>query len=173
MFSYGSLAPVFYEYLLALGIDVTHAGFLMTGILLGDLMITLNLTTRADTFGRKYVLLIGSILKCGAGVVFAVTDNFVILLFAGIVGVISTSGGEIGPFVNVEQASLTDKIKGYCIKKFKENLIFNLEIYILMIQRYNMTLRNTYFIKLKQKHQISLSRDLHYEYLKQSLGTPP
>jgi len=110
MFSYGSLAPVFYEYLLALGIDVTHAGFLMTGILLGDLMITLNLTTRADTFGRKYVLLIGSILKCGAGVVFAITDNFVILLLAGIVGVISTSGGEIGPFVSVEQASLTDTL---------------------------------------------------------------
>jgi len=31
-------------------------------------------------------------------------------LFSGIVGVISTSGGEIGPFVAVEQGALTDAL---------------------------------------------------------------
>lgn len=39
-----------------------------------------------------------------AGVVFASTSNFWGLLVAGIVGVISTSGGECGPFIAVEQA---------------------------------------------------------------------
>ena len=56
---------------------------------------------------------------------FAVTDNFVILLLAGIVGVISTSGGEIGPFVSVEQASLTDTlIVKYGEEKVKEKIPF-------------------------------------------------
>lgn len=110
MFSYGSLAPIFYNYLLKVGFSIERVGILMTAILLGDFLITLNLTTRADTFGRKNVLLIGALLKFGAGICFALSNNFWILIIAGIIGVISTSGGEIGPFVSVEQASLTDSI---------------------------------------------------------------
>lgn len=108
MFSYGAITPVFYSYLLLLGIDIFYAGVLMTLILVGDLIVTLNLTTRADSFGRRNVLIIGALLKFGAGVVFASTSNYALLVVAGIVGVISTSGGEIGPFLSVEQASLTD-----------------------------------------------------------------
>ncbi len=40
--------------------------------------------------------------------VFAGTTNFVALVAAGIVGVISTSGGEIGPFMAIEQSCLAD-----------------------------------------------------------------
>lgn len=99
----------------------------MTGILFGDLLITLNLTTRADAFGRKYVLLIGALLKFGAGCAFALTDNFWILMIAGIIGVISTSGGEIGPFVSVEQASVTDTLihrHGEKVAKEKIPIVF-------------------------------------------------
>ncbi len=110
MFSYGAITPVFFSYLLLLGMDILRAGVLMTLILLGDLLVTLNLTTRADTFGRRNVLVIGALLKFGAGVVFASTSNYALLVVAGIVGVISTSGGEIGPFLPVEQASLTDAV---------------------------------------------------------------
>jgi MFS family permease len=110
MFSYGAITPVFFSYLLLLGIDILRAGVLMTLILLGDLLVTLNLTTRADSFGRRNVLIIGALLKFGAGVVFASTSNYALLVVAGIVGVISTSGGEIGPFLSVEQASVTDAV---------------------------------------------------------------
>ncbi len=94
MLSYGSLAPVFYKYLIALDIDVVKIGFLLTGILGGDLLITLNLTTRADKAGRKYILLIGSLLKLFAGVTFALSNQFWVLMLAGVIGVISTSGGK-------------------------------------------------------------------------------
>ena len=47
-----------------------------------------------------------------AGVVFASTDNFWGLLLAGIVGVISTSGGECGPFIAVEQVGRGDHQPG-------------------------------------------------------------
>jgi MFS family permease len=77
---------------------------------LGDLFITLYLSTRADAFGRRRTLVLGSLLKVLAGAAFASTASFPVLMAAGIVGVISTSGGEIGPFVAVEQACLTDSV---------------------------------------------------------------
>jgi MFS family permease len=43
----------------------------------------------------------------GAGLVFIVTRNPLLLMAAAIIGVISPSGNEIGPFLSVEQASLT------------------------------------------------------------------
>jgi MFS family permease len=46
----------------------------------------------------------------GAGVGFALTRNVVLLMIAAIIGVISPSGNEIGPFLSVEQASLTQLI---------------------------------------------------------------
>ena len=46
----------------------------------------------------------------GAGLVFILTQNVVILMAAAIIGVISPSGNEIGPFLSVEQAGLTQLI---------------------------------------------------------------
>jgi predicted MFS family arabinose efflux permease len=43
----------------------------------------------------------------GAGIVFILTRNPILLMAAAIVGVISPSGNEIGPFLSVEQAALT------------------------------------------------------------------
>jgi predicted MFS family arabinose efflux permease len=42
-----------------------------------------------------------------AGVLFAVTDKLALLLIAAIIGVISPSGYEVGPFLSVEQAALS------------------------------------------------------------------
>jgi predicted MFS family arabinose efflux permease len=42
-----------------------------------------------------------------AGIVFALTRNFLWLLIAGTVGVISPSGNEVGPFLSIEQAALS------------------------------------------------------------------
>ena len=46
----------------------------------------------------------------GAGLVFILTNNIVLLMAAAIIGVISPSGNEIGPFLSVEQAGLTQII---------------------------------------------------------------
>jgi MFS family permease len=60
--------------------------------------------------GRKKTLLIGALLMAGAGLTFIVTRNIVILIAAAIIGVISPSGNEIGPFLSVEQASLSQLV---------------------------------------------------------------
>jgi MFS family permease len=53
------------------------------------------------------MLLVGAGLMIFAGVVFALTSNFILLLIAATLGVISTSAGEIGPFLAIEQATLS------------------------------------------------------------------
>src|SRR5262249_48893051 len=51
--------------------------------------------------------IIGSFLMIGAGAAFLVTRNFLLLCLAAIIGVISPSGNEIGPFLSIEQAALS------------------------------------------------------------------
>ena len=111
MFSYGAIAPVFFLYCLALGFTEVATGTLLTSILVGDLAISLWLTTRADRFGRRRTLVIGALLKVLAGAAFALSSSFFVLVAAGVVGVISTSGGECGPFMAVENAVLADAMQ--------------------------------------------------------------
>jgi MFS family permease len=110
LFCYGFLSVVLALYLAETGFDEKMIGLLFTLTLAGDAGITLWLTTHADRFGRKKTLLVGALLMLGAGVVFVITHNIVILMAAAIIGVISPSGKEIGPFLSVEQAGLTELI---------------------------------------------------------------
>lgn len=113
LFSYGWLSVGLLLYLTELGYTQTQIGSLFTFTLLGDLVITFYLTTTADVFGRRNTLIIGALLKIFSGLVFAFSSNIYILIFAGTVGVMSPTGGEIGPFIAVEQAAITETIKDH------------------------------------------------------------
>jgi MFS family permease len=65
------------------------------------------MTTTADRIGRRRILIAGASLMLFAGVLFAVTDKLALLVIAAIIGVISPSGYEVGPFLPVEQAALS------------------------------------------------------------------
>ena len=107
LFCYGFLSVVLALYLVQVGLPEPQIGLLFTLTLAGDAGISLWLTTSADRFGRKRTLILGALLMLGAGVVFIITRNVVVLMAAAIIGVISPSGNEIGPFLSVEQAALT------------------------------------------------------------------
>ena len=107
LFSYGALSVVLVFYLTGLGLTAAQTGTLLTLTLLGDTVISLCLTTQADRIGRRRMLLIGAALMAGAGIIFAVTGNFLLLTVAGTIGVISPSGNEVGPFLPIEQAALS------------------------------------------------------------------
>src|SRR3989337_4227078 len=107
LFCYGFLSVVLALYLSETGLTEQQIGLLFTLTLVGDAGISLWLTTSADRIGRKRTLIVGALLMLGAGVVFIVTRNILLLLAAAIIGVISPSGNEIGPFLSVEQAALT------------------------------------------------------------------
>lgn len=101
------LAVVLVFYLTGLGLSESQTGLLLTLTLLGDTAVSLFLTTRADRIGRRRMLIVGAILMAGAGLVFAFTRNFLLLVIAGTIGVISPSGNEVGPFLSIEQAALS------------------------------------------------------------------
>jgi MFS family permease len=107
LFAYGFLSVILAFYLIEVGLNEKTIGLLFTLTLAGDAGISLWLTTSADRFGRRRTLLVGALLMVGAGVVFIVTRNPFLLMAAAIIGVISPSGNEIGPFLSVEQAGLT------------------------------------------------------------------
>src|SRR5713226_8501764 len=107
LFAYGSLSVVLVFYLIGLGLNESQTGLLLTLTLIGDTVISLYLTTRADRIGRRRMLIIGAFLMAAAGLVFAVTKNFALLVIAGTIGVISPSGNEVGPFLSIEQAALS------------------------------------------------------------------
>ncbi len=106
LFGYGFLSVVLMLYLVAVGLTDAQIGWLFSLTLLGDTAVSLWLTTNADRLGRKMMLLAGAVLMMLAGVVFAVSSNFLVLLIAATVGVISPSGNEVGPFLPIEQAAL-------------------------------------------------------------------
>ncbi len=108
MFGYGSLAVILVLYLAAAGYDGGAIGLLLSLTLVGDTIVSLWLTTHADRIGRRRTLLIGAALMAAAGVVFASGTAFVVLLIAATIGVLSPSGNEVGPFLAVEQASLSE-----------------------------------------------------------------
>ena len=89
---------------------MSTVGAILTLTLLGDAAISLWLTTHADRVGRRRILIVGAALMLLAGIVFAVARDPWILLVAATIGVISPSGNEVGPFLAVEQASLTQTL---------------------------------------------------------------
>jgi MFS family permease len=110
LFCYGFLSVILALYLSESGLTERQIGLLFTLTLVGDALISLWLTTSADRFGRKRTLILGALLMAGAGLTFVLTRNVILLVIAAIVGVISPSGNEIGPFLSVEQAGLTQLI---------------------------------------------------------------
>lgn len=110
LFCYGFLSIILALYLADVGLSEGQIGLIFTLTLAGDAGISLWLTTSADRLGRKRTLIIGALLMAAAGIIFIITNNIVILMVAAIIGVISPSGNEIGPFLSVEQAGLSQII---------------------------------------------------------------
>lgn len=107
MFSYGFLSVVLVLYLAGLGFSEGRIGLLLTLTLVGDTLITLWITLQADRVGRKRMLTLGAALMLLAGVPFALSGDFTVLVLAATFGVISPSGHEVGPFLAIEQAALS------------------------------------------------------------------
>ena len=107
LFAYGFLSVILALYLAQVGLSEAQIGLLLSLTLVGDTIISLWITTRADRLGRRRMLRLGAVLMVFAGILFALTRNFYVLLLAATIGVISPSGYEVGPFLSLEQAALT------------------------------------------------------------------
>ncbi|TPX59621.1 hypothetical protein PhCBS80983_g02373 [Powellomyces hirtus] len=107
MFAYGSSTLILAVYIAALGYSDEKIGLFMTLTLLGDVLVSLLLTVVADGLGRRRILLLSCLLMSASGIAFASSSNYNVLLVAAILGVISPSGNEVGPFRAVEESTLS------------------------------------------------------------------
>jgi MFS family permease len=106
LLAYGALSVVLALYLAQLGFSDYQIGLMLTCTLVGDAVISLGIATMADRLGRRRMLFVGAGLMILAGLVFALTHHVLILTLAATFGTISPSGGDMGPFLAIEQAAL-------------------------------------------------------------------
>ncbi|KAI1495710.1 major facilitator superfamily domain-containing protein [Biscogniauxia marginata] len=107
MFAYGGTALIMALFFSALDFSDYRIGLFMTLTLIGDVLLSLGLTLVADRVGRRRVLLAGATLMVLSGAVFIYFENFWILLLAAVVGVISATGSDFGPFRAIEESTLS------------------------------------------------------------------
>ncbi|GMG34848.1 unnamed protein product [Ambrosiozyma monospora] len=107
MMSFGLTNQVLTLYLKELHISEPNIGLFMSLTMIGDSVLSYFLTWNSNKIGNRRVMIIGSVLMFLSGGVFASgTSNFTILLVASVLGVISPSGNETGPFKSIEEAVL-------------------------------------------------------------------
>lgn len=107
-FAYGFLSVVLGLYLETIGLTTTAIGWIFAAALAGGALMTIVITTVADSFGRKTLLILGAVLMATAGWVFSISSDPLLLALAAIFGTISPSGKEVGPFLSIEQAILPE-----------------------------------------------------------------
>lgn len=107
MFAYGSSSLILALFFSELHVSDYHIGLFMTLTLVGDVALTLALTLVADRVGRRRSLFAGSLLMVISGCTFALCENYWVLLLAAVVGVISATGGDFGPFRAIEESTLS------------------------------------------------------------------
>ena len=117
MFAYGFLSVVLVLYLAQLGLSEGLIGLLLSLTLVGDAVISLWMTTTADRAGRRRILIAGACLMLFAGLLFALTDRVELLLIAAIIGVISPSGYEVGPFCRLSKLRCRKLFPTRCVRK--------------------------------------------------------
>jgi len=110
LFAYGFLSVILALYLDAIGFDKRAIGLLLTLVLIGDAVVSLVITTSADRLGRRRMLLAGALLMAAGGAAFAATRDPAALMLIAAIGVFSPNGHEVGPFLSIEQASLSQLV---------------------------------------------------------------
>jgi len=106
MFGFGFINLILALFFHELSFSDDQIGFFMSMTLWGDVLLSLFLTLVADRMGRRLILILGSLLMLGSGIAFALSETYWVLLLAAVLGVISVSGSEIGPFRAIEESTL-------------------------------------------------------------------
>jgi len=119
-FSYGFLSVILAIYLKLVGFDDILVGIVLTATLVNSVFFNLLSSAYADKIGRKNILIIYAALMIASSVIFFVTSNYIALVIAALVGTINVTGSEVGAFLSLEQAMLTQTVSD--IKK--RNSIF-------------------------------------------------
>lgn len=104
--SYGFVSVLLATYLAQLNASETTAGIVLGVAMLSGAAINIAAGRFADRVGRRRFLVLAGLLMCGSGLVLAFTDSVEGALAAALVGGLTPTAMEVGPFLSVEQAML-------------------------------------------------------------------
>jgi len=90
-------------YLSLIGFDKVVIGIVLSASLAGSAAITIVSGRVADRIGRRLMLKLFAILMLVSGVVFIITTDVRVIILAAILGTLSPTGAEVGPFLSIEQ----------------------------------------------------------------------
>jgi len=105
-FSFGYLSLVLALYLAVRGFSAAAIGGILTATLVEDAVFTALVAGLVNRLGRRRLLTACSLLVSFAGVMLAVGDRPWVLVVGAVLGTLSPSGQEAGPFSPIEQALL-------------------------------------------------------------------
>ncbi len=109
-FSYGFLSVILAIYLNLLGFNEILIGVVLTATLANSVIFNLVSSAYADKIGRRKFLILFAVLMVISAVVFFLTNNYVALIIAALIGTINVTGSEVGAFLSLEQAILPKTI---------------------------------------------------------------
>ncbi|HJT10817.1 MAG TPA: MFS transporter [Candidatus Nitrosotalea sp.] len=110
-FSYGFLSVVLAIYLSMLGFSEILIGVVLTATLVNSIIFNLVSSMYADRIGRRKFLLLYASLMIVSAAIFFMTNNYIALIVAALVGTVNVTGSEVGAFLSLEQAILPQTIR--------------------------------------------------------------
>jgi MFS family permease len=102
--AYGLQSVLLGLYLDASGFRPEQVGWMLTATLVGSAGLTTVLGARADRWGRRRSLVVGSVLTATGALIFAASDSVGLWTAAALAGTIFSGGGEVGPLETVDSA---------------------------------------------------------------------
>ena len=123
MFGFGFVSIILAIYLKSAGYDALSSGIIITATLVSSSFFTLFASVYADRIGRRKILMLFSGLMVIAGLIFAFTTDYYLLLIAALIGLINATGVNFGPFISIEQAIMpqtsSDKKRNYAFALYQ------------------------------------------------------
>ncbi len=104
--TYGFVSVLLATYLALLGADEAFSGVVLGVALLSGAVLNIAASRYADRLGRRRFLALSGLLMCASGLVLAWTHSLEGALAAALLGALTPTAMEVGPFLSLEQAIL-------------------------------------------------------------------
>ncbi len=111
VFGFGFLSIILPLYLLKLGYSPIFVGIVLSASVLSSVMYNVLVSAFSDRFGRGKSLVLLSIMMALSGILLIADVSAVSLVIAAIIGAMSVTGSETGPFLAIEQSAMTRTVK--------------------------------------------------------------
>jgi MFS family permease len=109
-FGDGFAAIILPVYLSAIGFGPLQIGMIATAALLGSALLTLAVGVLARGRELRTLLLAGALLMAATGLTLPAFEHIAVIAVVAFVGTVNPSGGDVGPLVPLEHASLAQGV---------------------------------------------------------------